>query len=150
MKTLFACFILILSQGFISCDEEYDYESAMDNSTLIVEERFDDEAFNNDTALDRADTLHDGYFPSSNNIREQAWVDTFDNLAQQSGENVYYGTSHIELISSYFIIPRSYLNNFTFCKERQRDHLKEQWRRGGIWSNEPLLGHFIVNFDHIS
>ena len=27
MKTLFACFILILSQGFITCDEEYDYDN---------------------------------------------------------------------------------------------------------------------------
>ena len=75
MKTLLACFILILSQGFITCDEEYDYESAMDNSTMIVEERFDDEAFNNDTALDRADTLHDGYFPSSKSNAFGWWND---------------------------------------------------------------------------
>ena len=47
----------------------------------------------------------------------------FDNLASKV-EKRYYGTSHIELISSYFIIPRSYLNNFTFCKVRERDQFE--------------------------
>ena len=68
--TFLACLTLIFCQGFIDCnDEEY-------NSTFVVNERFEDVDFNE--TLDRAETLHDGYYPRAKSNAFGWWNDQSD------------------------------------------------------------------------